>query len=69
MAEKKKPKKQRTPGETRQTTYRLGADTLAHLDAIAAHLSGQMPVGTASRTDAIRFAAKEMAEKISQKPL
>lgn len=46
------------PRGTRPSMYRLGDDTLAELDLIAAHL------GTTSRAAAIRYAAKRAAESL-----
>jgi hypothetical protein len=60
------PKKQPTQGETKPRQFRLGEDTLAHLDVIAAHLS-QATARPMSRADAVRFAAREAAEKIPKK--
>lgn len=56
----------RTPGETVPTQYRLRPETLADLDAIAAHLT-DLTGRANTRTDAVRFAARETAKKISKK--
>lgn len=48
-------------GATPPRQFRLGAETLADLDAIAAHY------GAASRTDAVRIAARREADRIRKK--
>lgn len=56
----------RTKNETVPRQFRLKAETLAELDAIAASLSETTGVEH-SRSDAIRFAARQTAKKISKK--
>lgn len=51
----------RTPGTTIPTQFRLKEETLADLDAIASHL------GDATRADAVRYAARQIALVIQGK--
>ena len=56
----------RTENETKQSQFRLSRETLAELDTIADWLSstsGRPP----TRTDAIRYAAKEMAKRAKKR--
>lgn len=55
----------RTAGETVPSQFRLRAQTLADLDAIARHLESTGATGT--RTEAIRVAARKMAEELPGK--
>lgn len=62
-------KKGRTAGEGGATTprqFRLGDDTLADLDFIAAHYTAERRKKQ-SRADAIRIAAALLADKIRKK--
>lgn len=56
----------RTANETVQRQFRLKPETVADLDAIAAHLTATTGIEH-SRTDAVRWAAREAAKKISKK--
>lgn len=57
-----KSQKKTTVGVTIPSQFRLRADTLTDLDAIAREH------GLSSRADAIRFAARTVAKKISGNP-
>lgn len=62
------PKKKPTAGTTVPTQFRLGAETLAALDRIAARISEETGI-PATRTDAVRAAAKlaDESQKKSRK--
>jgi hypothetical protein len=53
----------RTENETRQSQFRLLAETITDLDLIAAHLAAQTGL-RATRAAAVRYAAREVAKKI-----
>jgi hypothetical protein len=57
----------RTPNETVPRQFRLRTETLDDLDAIARWLSDEQGAPR-SRADAIRYAARQIARKIPQKP-
>jgi hypothetical protein len=56
----------RTPGETVPRQFRLKSETLADLDEIAEHLTRTTGIA-ASRTDALRYAARQTADSLPQK--
>lgn len=60
------PKQKLTPGVTVPTQFRLKPDTLADLDAIREHLAATSGVPH-SRSDAVRFAAREVRKKVLKK--
>jgi hypothetical protein len=57
----------RKPNETPQSSFRLGAGTLADLDRIAALLAERSGVPH-SRTDAIRDAARARRKNLEKSP-
>ena len=56
----------RTPNETVPSQFRLRPETLADLDAIAAHLA-ELTGRPSTRVDAIRYAARQTAAGIGRK--
>jgi hypothetical protein len=62
---KRKPKRDAS-GWVKVSTFRLSADTLAQLDAVADDLTAATGV-THTRTDAIRSLAHRAAEKIRKR--
>jgi hypothetical protein len=56
----------RTANETKQSQFRLSPATLAQLDGVAAWLRDTTGLD-ATRSDAIRYLAREGAKKNSQK--
>lgn len=57
----------RTPNETVPSQFRLSAETLADLDAIARYLGLTRADGRPNRSAAIREAARRLVAKISRK--
>jgi metal-responsive CopG/Arc/MetJ family transcriptional regulator len=49
-----------TLGETKSNTFRLSSETVAQLDAIAAHY------GLSNRSEAVRFLAAQAAKRIAK---
>lgn len=62
MTESKQPQ----PPPTTPKQFRLSEDTVADLDLIAEWLQ-QEHGGSGSRSDAVRYAARQVAEKIRRK--
>ena len=56
----------RTPNETKQRQFRLDEDTLADLKTISDWLTSEFGYEQ-TRTDAVRYAAREAAKKIRKK--
>ncbi|MBA4192513.1 MAG: hypothetical protein C0467_31485 [Planctomycetaceae bacterium] len=63
MAKKKPTAEPEKAGPTTPRQFRLGSDTLADLDLIAAHYSADKGV-KATRSDAVRLSAKKEADRI-----
>lgn len=57
----------RTPGETVPTQFRLKEDTLSDLDMIRKWLADTTGNSNTSRADAVRYAVREIARKLSRK--